>query len=69
VFPFVNGKELQQSATQLSDYITQARSAGMSDTEIRTTLLSSGWPQDQIDAVLGAQNSAPVQTQHRSPVL
>ncbi|MFH1769839.1 MAG: hypothetical protein ABH833_04210 [Parcubacteria group bacterium] len=49
------------SSPQLTTYISQQRQAGISDDQIRSSLLSSGWQAGDVDIALGGGRSRPVQ--------
>jgi len=40
-------------ASQLENYVRDARARGMSNDEIRQQLLSAGWPNDEVNKILG----------------
>lgn len=44
----------------LQNYITQARQQGMTDDKIRRDLIGQGWPEADIQEVLGSSNSTPI---------
>jgi hypothetical protein len=49
-----------ENTSQIQNWITTARAAGLSDDEILKQLRASGWPEDQISQFLGAKPQEPI---------
>jgi hypothetical protein len=47
---------------QINNYVIEARTAGQSDEQIRQSLVTAGWPEQQIDAAIPASSVNTVQS-------